>query len=245
MRVMEDLAAEVAKIKWFHTIDLGNGIITPGADTSPLRLEMLHLPEDLGGKTVLDIGSWDGFFAFECERRGASRVLATDSYCWNGQGWGSKEGFNLARRALDSRVEDMEIDVLDLSPDRVGVFDLVLCLGVLYHLRDPLLALERISRVTGDRLILDTHVDLLMLNRPAIAFYEGRELNDDPTNWCGPNPAAVKAMLRTVGFSRVEIVSHQLSRTRRLARAVKRSLLYNESFTHHFWQDRMVFHARR
>lgn len=240
---MENLAAEVAKIKWFHTIDLGNGIVTPGADTSSLRLKMLHLPEDLSGKTVLDIGSWDGFFAFECERRGARRVLATDSFCWNGQGWGSKQGFNLARRALESKVEDMEIDVLDLDPDRVGIFDLVLCLGVLYHLRDPLIALEHISRVTGGRLILDTHVDLLMLNRPAIAFYEGKELNNDPTNWCGPNPAAVKAMLRTVGFNRVDIVSHQLTRSRRLARAIKRSLLYRESFSHHFWQDRMVFHA--
>ena len=242
---MENLAAEVAKINWFHTIDLGNGIVTPGADTSPLRLPLIHLPEDLGGMSVLDIGSWDGFFAFECERRGARRVLATDSYSWSDEGWGSKAGFNLARRALNSKVEDMEIDVLDLSPERVGVFDLVLCLGVLYHMRDPLRMLERVSSVTGDRLILDTHVDLLMLHRPAIAFYEGRELNDDPTNWCGPNPAAVNAMLRTVGFRRVEIVSPQLSRPHRLARAIKRSLLYRESFSQHFWQDRMVFHAWR
>jgi tRNA (mo5U34)-methyltransferase len=242
---MEDIAAEVQKIRWFHSIDLGNGIVTQGADTSPLRVKMLHLPDSLAGKTVLDIGSWDGFFAFECERRGAKRVLATDSYCWSGQGWGTKDGFNLARRTLKSKVEDLDIDVLDLSPERVGVFDLVICLGVLYHMRDPLQALERIASVTGERLILDTHVDLLMMKRPAIAFYEGKELNNDPTNWCGPNPAAVKAMLRTVGFSRVEIASHQLSRTRRLARAIKRSLLYHESFSHHFWQDRMVFHAWR
>lgn len=242
---MEDIAAEAQKIQWFHSIDLGNGIVTKGADASPIRVEMLHLPESLKGKTVLDIGSWDGFFAFECERRGAKRVLATDSYCWSGQGWGSKDGFNLARRALKSKVEDLEIDVLDLSPERVGVFDLVICLGVLYHMRDPLLALERIASVTGERLILDTHVDLMMLKRPAIAFYEGKELNNDPTNWCGPNPPAVKAMLRTVGFERVEIVSTRISRAHRLARALRRSLFYRESFSKHLWQDRMVFHAWR
>lgn len=242
---MENLAAEVAKIKWFHTIDLGNGIATPGAGASPQRLQMLRLPEDLTGMTVLDIGSWDGFFAFECERRGAKRVLATDSYCWSGNGWGTKDGFNLARRALGSRVEDLEIDVLDLSPERTGVFDLVLCLGVLYHMRNPLLALERILSVTGRRLILDTHVDLLTIKRPAIAFYSDNELNDDPTNWCGPNPAAVEAMLKTVGFSRVEIVARQLSPARRLARAVKRSLLHGGSFAQHFGQNRMVFNAWR
>ena len=79
--------------------------------------------------TVLDIGSWDGFFAFEAERRGASRVLATDSFCWNGDGWGTKDG-SIARKVFNSKVEDLEIDVLELSPEKVGTFDLVLCLGV-------------------------------------------------------------------------------------------------------------------
>ena len=73
--------------------------------------------------TVLDIGAWDGFFSFECERRGASRVVAADYYSWHDAGWGTKAGFQLAREALQSRVEDVDIDVMDLSPERIGTFD--------------------------------------------------------------------------------------------------------------------------
>jgi len=242
-----NLAYEIAKISWFHTFNFGNGIVTSGRDNSYKRLETLHLPEDLSGMTVLDIGSWDGFFAFEAERRGASRVLATDSFCWSGNGWGTKDGFNLARNVFNSKVEDLEIDVMDLSPENVGEFDLVLCLGVLYHMRDPLLALERISSVTKRQLILDTHVDCLTTNRPMIAFYPGNELNNDPTNWCGPNPAAVEAMLKTVGFRRVEI-AHQLLGSNvpyRLARALKRKFVDREHFRLSYSEDRMVFHAWR
>ena len=96
------------------------------------------------GLSVLDIGAWDGFFSFECERRGASRVVAADYFSWHGSGWGTKAGFTLARDVLGSKVEDVDIDVMDLTPERVGTFDLVLFLGVLYHLRHPLLALERV-----------------------------------------------------------------------------------------------------
>jgi len=77
------------------------------------------------------------------------------------RGMGTKAGFELARKALDSKVEDLSIDVLDLSPERIGEFDLVLILGVLYHMRHPLLALERVASVTKDQLVLETHVDFL------------------------------------------------------------------------------------
>jgi tRNA (mo5U34)-methyltransferase len=204
----EALRAEVEKIQWWHPIDLGDGLVTPGADAHiRARLAEIRMPDTLVGRSVLDIGAWDGFFSFEAERRGASRVLATDSFCWDGGGWGTKKGFELARRALNSRVEDKWIQVLDLSPESVGVFDVVLCLGVLYHMKHPLLSLERVASVTGDHLILQTQVDMLGIDRPAVAFYAKTELNADPTNWSGPNPAAVVAMLRTVGFSRVEIIS--------------------------------------
>lgn len=165
------------------------------------------MPDDLTGSSVLDIGAWDGFFSFAAERRGAQRVLATDSFCWDGGGWGTKAGFDLARRALNSKVEDKRIEVIDLSPDTVGVFDVVLFLGVLYHMKHPLLALERVASVTRTQLIMQTQVDMLAVARPAMAFYPGTELNGDPTNWVGPNPAAVVAMLQLVGFTRVEILS--------------------------------------
>jgi hypothetical protein len=97
-------------------------------------------------------------------------------------------------------VEDQEIDVLDIRPETVGVFDIVLFLGVLYHMRHPLLALERVASVTQELLIVETHVDMLSCARPAAAFYPDAELADDATNWWGPNPAAVTAMLESVGF---------------------------------------------
>jgi len=175
------------------------------------RLAEIQMPADLTGKSVLDIGAWDGFFSFEAERRGARRVLATDSFCWDGGGWGTKEGFNLARWALGSRVEDKWMQVLDLSPETVGIFDIVLFLGILYHMKHPLLALERVASVTRQQLIMQTQVDLLGIDRPAIAFYPGGELNGDPTNWAGPNPAAVVAMLKTVGFTRVDIIHKSFS----------------------------------
>jgi len=203
----QTLRAEAEAIRWWHPIDLGGGLVTPGIDVTPARLAEIRMPEDLSGLSVLDIGAWDGFFSFEAERRGATRVLATDSFCWDGGGWGTKKGFELARRALGSRVEDKRIEVLDLSPGTVGVFDLVLFLGVLYHMKHPLFALERVASVTAGQLIMQTQVDMLAVGRPALAFYPGTELNGDPTNWFAPNPPALKAMLETVGFRKVEILS--------------------------------------
>ena len=243
---VDELRKEVAKIKWWHKIDLGHGIITPGVDDSPAKLMTLGLPEDLRGITVLDIGAWDGFFSFEAERRGASRVLATDSFCWSGEGWGwgTKAGFDLARKALKSKVEDKEIDVLDLSPDKIGVFDLVLFLGVLYHMRHPLLALERVASVTEKQLILETHVDMLLCKKPAVAFYPEAELNNDPTNWFGPNAAAVEAMIKSVGFRKIKVVTEK-SLLYRLGRATKWKIQNRARFFQTIQRDRMVFHAWR
>jgi tRNA (mo5U34)-methyltransferase len=203
----DPLRRQMAKINWFHQIDLGNGVVTPGLDPSSKKLRNFGIPERLDGLSVLDIGAWDGFFSFEAERRGARDVLATDSFSWGGGGWASKNGFDFAHGALHSRVRAMAIDVMELHPEKVGQFDLVLCLGVLYHLRHPLLALERVFSVTGKQLILETHVDMLDCKRPAMAFYPGDELGQDPTNWCGPNPPMVAAMLKDVGFREVRIHS--------------------------------------
>src|SRR2546428_13704590 len=112
-----ELRRAVAQIRWFHRIDLGDGVVTPGEDDTREKLKTLHLPQDLRGTTVLDIGAWDGFFSFEAERRGARRVLATDDFCWGGDGWGTKAGVGLAHHALGSEVESAEMGVLDLSPE--------------------------------------------------------------------------------------------------------------------------------
>ena len=84
------------EIKWFHSIPLRDGIVTPGLDNSMDKLGQVCLPADLTGKSVLDIGAWDGFFSFQAERNGAKRVLATDHFCWSGPGWGTKAGFDLS-----------------------------------------------------------------------------------------------------------------------------------------------------
>lgn len=243
--VSDDLRADVSAITWYHSIDLGHGIRTPGIDNSPLRLGRVGLPASLAGLTVLDVGAWDGFFSFEAERRGAARVVAADSFSWGGGGWGSRAGFDLARRALGSRVEDVTIDVMDLSPERVGTFDVVLFLGVLYHLRHPLLALERLASVSRGLLIVETVVDLLDCPRPAAAFYPDRELNDDPTNWWAPNLPGLHGMLRAVGFSHVETVAAPPSAAWRKARALSRWWRGRSSSGLGVPQDRAVVHARK
>ena len=132
---------------------------------------------------VLDLGAADGGCAFQAERLGAASVLATDSYLWGDAPGTSRAAFDCAREALGSKVEGRYLAVLDHSPETAGVFDLVLFLGVLYHMRHPLLALERLFSVTVGQAIVESHVDLLDHDRPAMAFYPTNELNGDPSNW--------------------------------------------------------------
>jgi tRNA (mo5U34)-methyltransferase len=244
------LREEVDRIRWFHTMELRPGLVTPGLEPdTPRKLDWIRLPA-LAGRTVLDVGTWDGFFAFEAERRGASRVVATDHHAWNAPGWGDA-GFRCAHGALGSSVEAQDVDVLDHTPERVGTFDVVLFLGVLYHMRHPLLALERMAAVTNELLIVETHVESLPARRPLAAFYPGAELDGDDSNWWGPNVAAVEAMLRAAGFSRVELV-HPTSRADavargafRLGRAVARRARGGDPLLPGAAARRAAFHAWR
>ncbi|MCC6418582.1 MAG: DUF1698 domain-containing protein [Gemmataceae bacterium] len=199
-----ELRRRVLGRPWFHRIDLGDGLITPGIDDTPAKLRYLCLPARLDGLTVLDIGAYDGFFSFACEQRGAARVVAADRFCWTYGGMASKEGFDLARTALRSRVEEAFVRVEEISPDRLGTFDLVLFLGVLYHAPDPLHYLRNVRSVCRGQLVLETHLDALDYPHPAAVYYPGAVLNNDASNHWGPNPACVEAMLREVGFRRIE-----------------------------------------
>jgi tRNA (mo5U34)-methyltransferase len=196
--------AEINAIRWFHKIDLGGGIVTPGIDHTAEKIQAVHLPRRLDNWSVLDIGAWDGAMSFECEKRGAARVVASDWYCWQD---GNNRGFQLARKLLNSRVEDLEIRVEDINPERAGTFDLVLFLGVLYHAQDPMAYLRVVRSVCRRMAIIETVVDALDYDRPAMVYYPGDSLNNDPTNFWGPNPRAVLAMLRDVGFQTAEQVS--------------------------------------
>lgn len=201
------------RINWFHSIDLGNGEAVEGQKSFQLlRAEAeIVFKKGVKSRTVLDIGAWDGFFSFEAERRGASRVLATDWYVWRGlNGWASKAGFDYARQALGSNVQSEEVDVFDLDPDKLGQFDTVLFLGVLYHLKDPFGGLEKAAAMTMETLVVETHIDLSNLELPAMRFYLGRELNDDRTNFWGPNIPCLRNMLQEVGFKDIEITKHPL-----------------------------------
>src|SRR5216684_9205579 len=118
---------------WWHSFELPDGRVIEGvADVAALkhRLSQFPIPENLAGKRVLDIGAWDGWFSFEMERRGAE-VLAID--CWD------NPRFHQMRSTLNSKVEYREMDVFELSTETAGRFDIVLFMGVLYHLKHPLL----------------------------------------------------------------------------------------------------------
>jgi hypothetical protein len=123
--------SDADRLPWFHSIDLGNGVVTKGQKPfeSIRHNADLAFKDGVAGKTVLDIGAWDGAFSFEAERRGAARVLATDHYCWGGAGWGRKASFDFAKQALGSKVEARIIDLPDISVETVRQFDVVLFMG--------------------------------------------------------------------------------------------------------------------
>jgi tRNA (mo5U34)-methyltransferase len=198
-----ELRKLVNSYTWHHQIDLGGGLITPGRDRSAEKLEALELPS-LHDKTVLDVGAWDGYFSFAAERLGASRVVALDSVIWHNV---SKAPFEIARKVLESQVDDVELEVLDISPETVGEFDVVFFLGVLYHMRDPMAALEAVASVTKELLVLETLADLTFTRRPAAAFYPGSYIGGDHSNWWGPNAAALVGMVKEFGFKDVRIIN--------------------------------------
>jgi tRNA (mo5U34)-methyltransferase len=241
----EQLREGLASIEWFHRIDLGGGVVTPGRDDSPRKLDDIRMPIDLAGRSVLDIGANDGYFSFAAERRGARRVVAVDS--WGQPACASRRAIDFARAAMHSRVEVRGASVYELSAEEVGEFDVVLFLGVLYHLRDPLLALEHVASVTADLLILETHVDLLDHRRPVAAFYPGDELGGDGSNWWGPNVPAVLGMLRSVGFEKLEVVKRPAREgvLRKLARSAYN--MVSKGYRLHDTQrwGRAVVHARK
>lgn len=216
---LETIRDMVAKVPfWWHHIELGYGLVTPGHQGGPGQswvsrevCESLQLPDDLTGKRVLDIGAWDGYFSFACERRGANPILAIDNhYRLEREGKeldAGRCGFDTAAQILASKVEYRQMDVMDISAEEIGVFDVVLFLGVLYHLRDPLMALEKVAAVTREMMILETHIELNLGKGPRAVFYEHAEQNADPTNWWGPNAECVEAMTRAVGFSQVERIT--------------------------------------
>jgi len=199
----------INNVNWWHSIDLGDGVVTPGdqGQTSKYhQIGLLDLKRLVRGKTVLDIGAWDGISSFECEKAGAIRVVAMDEWAWRDPGRTDK-GFFTARKILNSNVEYLNLSVYDLSPDRVGTFDTVIFFGVLYHLRYPLLALEKIHSVTKEVLVLSTHTAPQSGNIPYAEFYPNNEFKNDFTTWWVPTVKCLEAMLASSGFTRFEVLA--------------------------------------
>jgi tRNA (mo5U34)-methyltransferase len=206
------MGSKATRYDWWHSLDLGDGEVTQGhKSVERLRREAeIAFAHGIKGKSVLDIGAWDGFFSFEAERRGASRVLATDWFVWGGI-VNYKPAFDYAHARLASRVESQVADVFDLSPARHGQFDTVLLLGVLYHLKNPLGGLEIAASMARETLIIETHVALLNVLAPAMRYHLGAELSNDPTNFWSPNLPCLNNMLLDLGFSKVEFLPSPVS----------------------------------
>ena len=194
---------------WFHRMELPNGLVTPGwSDPKVEKLPYFGLPDDMTGMRVLDIGHAEGFFSFEAERRGAVDVLAIDvdpKMIMN---------FNICRSALNSRVRSLGSSVYDLDPKVLGTFDMVFFFGVLYHLRHPLLALEKVFSICAGTLLMQSVLYQDESETPLAEFHPfGMESGPpgkpmwDPTCFWFPNAACCMAMLRHVGFEQVERLS--------------------------------------
>lgn len=198
---IQRLADRVRSRVRYHSIDLPDGSVLPGLQTVEhlrWRLDRFALPLDLAGKRVLDIGAWDGWFSFECERRGAE-VVAVDCV--------SLDTFLEAKQILASRVEYLTLDVNELSARKLGRFDIVLFFGVLYHLRHPLLGLEKAVELSTDIALIESFV-IPSESRPipsVMEFYERGELGGQIDNWFGPTPECLIGMCRSAGFAQAEL----------------------------------------
>ena len=246
--------------EWYHSIELAPGMVTPGR--APLaswqtELRDLQLP-DLQGKSVLDIGAYDGFFSFEAERLGAARVVALDHYIWSADMVGymtdyraaravgqtipsphdtvhwrpdelpGRRPFDAARACLNSKVESVVGDFMTIDPVEVGKFDVVLFLGVLYHLEDPLLSKRKVAQFVkpGGLCIIETAAMEIpgSGDRAFCEFFPGQELNGDASNWWAPNAAALTGLCRAAGFGSARVLPSRksLSPVRRVSRSLKR-----------------------
>lgn len=204
-RKQNDLSADLAQKGWYHSFELPDGTLIAGV----MRLEFQRerwarfpIPASLHGKRVLDIGSWDGWFSFEAERRGAE-VTSVDRV--------EIPNYLRMHRVLGSKAAYRNMDLFEIPAARLGTFDIVLCLGVLYHLRHPVLALEILCSLTNDVAIVDTFVtdgpawQEHRTDIPTMEFYETDELSGQMDNWVGLTVGCLLAMCRSAGFARVEL----------------------------------------
>jgi tRNA (mo5U34)-methyltransferase len=202
--------------EWYHSIELAPGLVTPGWQDCRTVAQQV-LPARCDGLRCLDIGTFDGFWAFEMERRGASEVVAIDILDERRWDWpartdrasqeaierkkGGGDGFVIAKDALGSRVERLDLSVYDLDPREHGEFDLVYLGSLLLHLRDPVRALERIRAVCRGTLVAADAINLPLTLLPwPIARLDGTER----PYWWEPNRKGLARMVHAGGFDIVD-----------------------------------------
>ncbi|MEA2422653.1 MAG: tRNA (mo5U34)-methyltransferase [Thermoleophilaceae bacterium] len=214
-RVPPVQALEHAKeIGWYHTLELAPGHVTPGMFDLRDQIGNYGLPERLDGMRALDVGTWDGFWAFEMERRGAE-VVALDIDDERDLDWPPRRrpatypegprgsGFRIAPELYGSSVERVNLSIYDATPKELGTFDLIFCGSVLVHLRDQLLALERIAGLCHGTFISAEEYDrpTSLLPFPASRYLADRD--SDVVFWL-PSIKTWKRLLWSAGFDRVE-----------------------------------------
>jgi tRNA (mo5U34)-methyltransferase len=195
-RAREFIAA--SRFIWHQRFALAPGVTTPGPSNVSFLLDRAGIPADLTGSSVIDIGTANGGCAFEVERRGATRVVAVDM--WPPE----RFGFSDLKRLYDSDVEFVQSNVYEL-PERVEEqFDLVLFFGVLYHLRHPLLGLDRVREVSKREIAVETavcdHEIPALREEPYVRFYRSKELKGDGSNWFAPSVRALTDWMGSCGF---------------------------------------------
>jgi SAM-dependent methyltransferase len=248
------LAEEVAHYSWYHTIDLGDGLVTPGDYDYRASLAHYRLPANLAGRSVLDVGSATGFFAFEMEKRGGQvvsvelpslaawdmvrrerdrivqglieRCQATDAdHAYHRLLDGP---FQFCHRLLKSGVRRHYSSIYDLTPGALGTdgFDLIFLADVFSHLQAPLPALDVLANLCRDRLILACDLVGDPEDRPILQYVAAPDGTVANRSWWMANFTAVKQMLRTVGFRRVEIGGEFFSTSRALGRRIRRFVIH-------------------
>jgi tRNA (mo5U34)-methyltransferase len=205
---------QARQVGWYHSLELAPGVVTEGI--FDLREQMGHygLPARLDGLRALDVGTWDGFWAFEMERRGAE-VVALDIDDERDLDWPPRRrpevfpdtprgaGFQIAHELLGSSVQRLSMSIYHATPEELGTFDLVFCGSVLIHLRDQLLALERIAALCTGTLISAEEYDRAanLVPFPVSRYRADRERA--VVFWL-PSIRTWRRMLVTAGFDRVE-----------------------------------------
>jgi len=199
---IQKYVAELSRKGQYHSLELNDGTVLPGligVEALRARIRAFPIPEDLRGRRVLDVGAASGWNAFEMERRGAE-VVAVDCVEFG--------ELRAVAELRGSRIDYRLLDVDELDPAEIGTFDYILFFGVLYHLRHPLLGLEKICALARDSVLIESFVADGLGERSdacTLEFYETDELGGQIDNWFGPTTKCLMAMCRSAGFAQVTL----------------------------------------